>query len=172
MRLPWLGLIDCKHQSKCNRKRNSRGLWVPSAPACPASSSIARYGSVVPEDNVVNQKVALRMLERLGVRADMARNDREAVEMVKMLSYDLAWQDRSSTSRLDYRHDRGCQHAVPCILPRGQYGWFRREARQVGRPDRWPSRTTRLHPSVSRIQLNHYKFISVPKAGLNASATS
>jgi CheY-like chemotaxis protein len=45
------------------------------------------------EDNVVNQRVALRMLERLGVRADVAGNGREAVEMVNMLSYDVIFMD-------------------------------------------------------------------------------
>ena len=40
---------------------------------------------LVAEDNVVNQKVAVRMLERLGLRADVAGNGREAVEMFAML---------------------------------------------------------------------------------------
>jgi two-component system sensor histidine kinase/response regulator len=48
---------------------------------------------LVAEDNVVNQRVATRMLERLGVRADVAGNGREAVEMVKMLSYDVVFMD-------------------------------------------------------------------------------
>ena len=48
---------------------------------------------LVAEDNAVNQRVALRMLERLGVRADVAGNGREAVEMVKMLSYDVIFMD-------------------------------------------------------------------------------
>jgi two-component system sensor histidine kinase/response regulator len=33
------------------------------------------------------------MLERLGVRADVAGNGREAVDMVKMLSYDVIFMD-------------------------------------------------------------------------------
>jgi CheY-like chemotaxis protein len=48
---------------------------------------------LVAEDNVVNQKVAVRMLERLGVRADIAANGREAVEMIGMLEYDLLFMD-------------------------------------------------------------------------------
>jgi CheY-like chemotaxis protein len=48
---------------------------------------------LIAEDNVVNQRVAVRMLERLGVRADVAGNGREAVEMVKMLSYDVIFMD-------------------------------------------------------------------------------
>jgi PAS domain S-box-containing protein len=48
---------------------------------------------LIAEDNVVNQRVAVRMLQRLGVRADVAGNGREAVEMVKMLSYDVIFMD-------------------------------------------------------------------------------
>lgn len=48
---------------------------------------------LVAEDNIVNQKVAIRMLERLGVRADVAGNGREAVEMLRLLNYDLVFMD-------------------------------------------------------------------------------
>ena len=49
--------------------------------------------ALVAEDNAVNQKVAGRMLERLGVRADIAGNGREAVEMVQVLPYDVVFMD-------------------------------------------------------------------------------
>ena len=48
---------------------------------------------LVAEDNVVNQMVALRMLERLGVRADVAANGREAVAMAQRLPYDILFMD-------------------------------------------------------------------------------
>jgi signal transduction histidine kinase/CheY-like chemotaxis protein len=48
---------------------------------------------LVAEDNVVNQKVAVRMLERLGLRADVAANGREAVRMFELLPYDLIFMD-------------------------------------------------------------------------------
>jgi CheY-like chemotaxis protein len=48
---------------------------------------------LVAEDNVVNQKVTLRMLERLGLHADVARNGREAVEMSSVMPYDLVFMD-------------------------------------------------------------------------------
>jgi two-component system, sensor histidine kinase and response regulator len=48
---------------------------------------------LVADDNVVNQRVAARMLEKLGLRADVAANGREAVEMLKMLPYDLVLMD-------------------------------------------------------------------------------
>jgi CheY-like chemotaxis protein len=48
---------------------------------------------LVAEDNVVNQKVAVRMLERLGLRPDVAGNGREAVELSAMLPYDVIFMD-------------------------------------------------------------------------------
>jgi CheY-like chemotaxis protein len=48
---------------------------------------------LVAEDNVINQKVAVRMLERLGLRADVAANGRETVRMFELLPYDLVFMD-------------------------------------------------------------------------------
>jgi CheY-like chemotaxis protein len=48
---------------------------------------------LVAEDNVVNQKVAARMLERLGLRADVAADGQEAVQMYDMRPYDLILMD-------------------------------------------------------------------------------
>jgi CheY-like chemotaxis protein len=48
---------------------------------------------LVAEDNVVNQKVASRMLEKLGLRADVAANGREAVAMFELLPYDFIFMD-------------------------------------------------------------------------------
>ncbi len=45
------------------------------------------------EDSSVNQKVALRMLERLGYRADVACDGAEAVAMLRRIAYDVVLMD-------------------------------------------------------------------------------
>jgi signal transduction histidine kinase/CheY-like chemotaxis protein/HPt (histidine-containing phosphotransfer) domain-containing protein len=48
---------------------------------------------LVVEDNAVNQRVALRLLERFGYRPDVAANGAEAVDAVMRLPYDLVFMD-------------------------------------------------------------------------------
>ena len=45
------------------------------------------------EDNVVNQKLAIRLLEKLGYRADIAGNGLEALEALERQTYDLLLSD-------------------------------------------------------------------------------
>jgi CheY-like chemotaxis protein len=45
------------------------------------------------EDNVVNQKLAMRLLQQMGYRADLASNGIEAVESVGRQSYDVVLMD-------------------------------------------------------------------------------
>jgi signal transduction histidine kinase/CheY-like chemotaxis protein len=48
---------------------------------------------LVAEDNTVNQKVAIRMLEKLGLRADVAANGREVLELLATRPYDVILMD-------------------------------------------------------------------------------
>jgi len=45
------------------------------------------------EDNVVNQKMAMRILQQMGYRADLASNGIEAVESVQRQAYDVVLMD-------------------------------------------------------------------------------
>jgi signal transduction histidine kinase/DNA-binding response OmpR family regulator len=61
----------------------------PVEPAQP----IFRARVLIVEDNAVNQRIAARLLEKLGCRVDVAANGREAVEMVDLLPYDAIFMD-------------------------------------------------------------------------------
>ncbi len=59
----------------------------------PKQEKPIRARMLVVEDNVVNQRMAVRMLEKLGCRVDVAANGLEAVAMVERLKYDLVFMD-------------------------------------------------------------------------------
>jgi GAF domain-containing protein/CheY-like chemotaxis protein len=68
-------------------------------PAAPAPRLDAEMGARHPlrillaEDNVVNQKLALRILQQMGYRADLASNGLEAIESVRRQTYDVILMD-------------------------------------------------------------------------------
>ncbi|NER36035.1 MAG: PAS domain S-box protein [Oscillatoria sp. SIO1A7] len=78
---------------------------APVSVALPAPQSKTKEKSLTPnanaanlrillaEDNVVNQKVALRMLERLGYRGDLAGNGLEVLDALRRQSYDVVLMD-------------------------------------------------------------------------------
>ncbi|MCR8923297.1 response regulator [Dasania sp. GY-MA-18] len=61
----------------------------PSAKLAPARN----LRILLAEDNIVNQKVAVRMLQKLGCSVDVAANGREAIRMWKQFSYDMIFMD-------------------------------------------------------------------------------
>lgn len=69
-----------------------RGPKAPAPEQEPAPRAI-RARVLVAEDNGINQRVALRMLEKLDCRVDVAANGREALEMLELLPYDLVFMD-------------------------------------------------------------------------------
>ena len=56
-------------------------------------ASRQRVKILLVEDNIINQKVATRMLESLGYRCDIANNGREAFEAVQKAEYGLIFMD-------------------------------------------------------------------------------
>jgi two-component system sensor histidine kinase/response regulator len=80
----------------------TRVLGTPSSAAGAAGPANERRGPsgsgtkanvLVVEDNVVNQKVAARMLETLGHRVDVAANGLEAVKALSEIPYDVVLMD-------------------------------------------------------------------------------
>lgn len=66
----------------------------PDTPHRPTQPSVhTRARVLVAEDNVVNQKVAMRLLEKLGCRVDVVANGLEALEALSRLRYDCVFMD-------------------------------------------------------------------------------
>nr|WP_320132315.1 ATP-binding protein [uncultured Holophaga sp.] len=68
------------------------------APEAPAQAAPLRLGDgeaaiLLVEDNLVNQRVALAILKKLGLKADVAANGKEAVEAHRTRSYDIILMD-------------------------------------------------------------------------------
>jgi len=67
--------------------------------ATPAAASFLETTKMTPrrvllaEDNVVNAKLAVRLLERLGCSVDVASNGHEALKMVQSIPFDLVFMD-------------------------------------------------------------------------------
>jgi CheY-like chemotaxis protein len=110
------------------------------AAAVPKSNAPVRV--LIAEDNVVNQRVALRLLEKLGIRADVARNGREAVDMLRALPYDVVFMDCQMPGMNGYeavseiRRCQGPNQTVPIIAMTAEaFAGSREQCLQAGMDD-------------------------------------
>jgi two-component system sensor histidine kinase/response regulator len=62
-------------------------------PAAPPVVAPGKLRILVAEDNIVNQRVALLQLERLGHRADVAANGLEVLSAIEIVHYDVIFMD-------------------------------------------------------------------------------
>jgi signal transduction histidine kinase/CheY-like chemotaxis protein len=66
------------------------GREMPAAQAAPKAPT---WRVLLAEDNAVNQRLACKLLEKLGCRVDVAANGREAVAMWQARNYDIVFMD-------------------------------------------------------------------------------
>ncbi len=109
------------------------------------------------EDNVVNQKLALRLLQQMGYRADLASNGVEAIECIERQTYDVVLMDvqmpemdgleasRRITAQVaaerapaHRRHDRQRDAGRPRGMPGRRHGRLRDQADPRGCAGRGP----------------------------------
>lgn len=78
--------------------RNPAEVWLPSA-SRNGSQTIPMLAAELPlrillaDDHLVNQKVALQILQRMGYRADVAGNGKEVLEALRRQHYDVVLMD-------------------------------------------------------------------------------
>ena len=106
---------------------------------------------LVVDDNAANQKVGLRMVERLGYSADVAGTGSEAVAMVSRGHYDAVLMDCQmpemdgyEASRQIRHHERGGRR-VPIIAMTADAGSGERERCLAAGMDDYVSKPVKLH---------------------------
>jgi CheY-like chemotaxis protein len=68
---------------------------------------------LIAEDNAVNQKIAVRLLEKCGCLVDLAANGREAVDMAGRFPYDLIFMDCGMPEMDGYAASRAIRMRQP-----------------------------------------------------------
>lgn len=106
---------------------NTGSVRRPSDPV-PEETNREELGTSIPlrvllvEDNRVNQKVAMRILSKLGYNADIAANGLEAVEALKFAPYDLIFMDMQMpemdgvAATIEIRKMEHLHHKRPVII--------------------------------------------------------
>jgi signal transduction histidine kinase/CheY-like chemotaxis protein len=77
----------------CVLKSNANSIHVANSSDVEESYDLSNLKVLIVEDNLVNQKVALKLLHKIGIIADVAYNGVEALTLMSINSYDLIFMD-------------------------------------------------------------------------------
>jgi CheY-like chemotaxis protein len=98
------------------------------------------------EDNVVNQKVALLLLDRLGYRADVAASGQEVVEAVERQHYDVILMD----VHMPEMDGIEATQRVFAMLPESEYPYIIAMTAAAMQEDRERCRQAGMHNFISK----------------------
>ena len=114
-----LQLLAHEQAEPATSKQVSATIYAAKQDVPPAAAHSLRI--LLAEDNLINQKVALRMLERLGYQADVTANGEEVIASLQRQPYDIILMDvqmpqMDGVTATNHIRERWPQNAQPYII--------------------------------------------------------
>lgn len=121
------------------------------------------------EDNVINQKVALHILGKLGYRADVVSNGLEALEVVKCSDYDLVFMD----VQMPEMDGEDAAHRIREEVPAGRQPWIVAMTANVMKEDRDRYQASGMNDYIPKpVRIEHLVDVLLSVQPLSARASA